>query len=222
MEYLSTALPHLPSLEEIIRWGGYLVLVGIIFSETGLLVGFFLPGDSLLVTAGLFAASGNLNVWILLPALTAAAILGNSTGYLIGRKTGPLLFKREDSLLFKRKHLARAHEFYEKYGRKTIVLAQFVPIVRTFAPTVAGAAAMEYRTFVTFNVVGAFLWIWSMVLGGYKLPALIGLALGREFTPDEVKAYLHIIIAVVVFLSLVPAVVEYLRSRKKGVAAEVK
>jgi membrane-associated protein len=219
MEYFSTALPHLPSLEEIIRWGGYLVLIAIVFSETGLLVGFFLPGDSLLVTAGLFAASGDLSVWVLLPTLTVAAILGNSTGYLIGKKTGPLLFKREDSLLFKRRHLIKAHEFYEKYGRKTIVLAQFVPIVRTFAPTVAGAAAMEYRTFVTYNVLGAFLWIWSMVLAGYKLPVLIGLALGREFTADEVKAYLHFIIVGVVFLSLLPGIIEFLRARRKRVAA---
>ncbi len=216
MELLSSALPHLPSLEEIIRWGGYLVLVGIIFSETGLLVGFFLPGDSLLVTAGLFAASGDLHVWLLLPALMVAAIAGNSTGYLIGKKTGPLLFKREDSLLFKRKHLTRAHEFYEKYGKKTIVLAQFVPIVRTFAPTIAGAASMQYRTFVTYNVIGAFLWIWSMVLAGYKLPSLIGLALGREFTATELKSYLHIIIAVVVFLSILPAGIEFLRARRKA------
>jgi membrane-associated protein len=216
MEYLSTILPHLPSLEEIIRWGGYLVLIAIVFSETGLLVGFFLPGDSLLVTAGLFAASGDLNVWVLLPALTLAAIAGNSTGYLIGKKTGPLLFKREDSLLFKRKHLARAREFYEHYGRKTIVLAQFVPIVRTFAPTVAGAAEMQYRTFITYNVVGAFLWIWSMVLAGYKLPALIGLALGREFSADELKSYLHYIIVAVVVLSILPAGIEWLRARRKA------
>jgi membrane-associated protein len=197
-------------------------LIAIVFSETGLLVGFFLPGDSLLVTAGLFAASGDLSVWVLLPTLTVAAILGNSTGYLIGRKTGPLLFKREDSLLFKRKHLERAHEFYEKYGRKTIVIAQFVPIVRTFAPTVAGAANMEYRTFVTYNVLGAFLWIWSMVLAGFKLPKLIGFVLGREFTPDEVKSYLHFIIVGVVFLSLLPGIIEYLRARRKSVHAEVK
>jgi len=203
-------------IEEVIRWGGTFALIAIVFSETGLLVGFFLPGDSLLVTAGIFAASGTLNVWVLLPTLTVAAILGNSTGYLIGKKTGPLLFKREDSLLFKRKHLVRAHDFYEKYGKKTIVLAQFMPIVRTFAPTVAGAAAMDYRTFITYNVIGAVLWIWSMVLAGYKLPALIGLALGREFSPDDVKKYLHFIIAGVVFLSILPAIIEWLRTRRKG------
>src|SRR6185369_2993929 len=206
-------------IEEVIRWGGTFALIAIVFAETGLLVGFFLPGDSLLVTAGIFAASGTLNVWVLLPTLTIAAILGNSTGYMIGKKTGPLLFKREDSLLFKRKHLVRAHDFYEKYGKKTIVLAQFVPIIRTFAPTVAGAASMEYRTFITYNVIGAFLWIWSMVLAGYKLPALIGLVLGREFSPDEVKKYLHFIIAGVVFLSILPAIIEWLRARRKGAGA---
>ena len=206
-------------IEDVIRYGGTLALIAIVFSETGLLVGFFLPGDSLLVTAGIFAATGVLNVWVLLPALTVAAILGNSTGYLIGKKAGPLLFKREDSLLFKRKHLVRAHDFYEKYGKKTIVLAQFVPIIRTFAPTVAGAASMEYRTFITYNVIGAFLWIWSMVLAGYKLPALIGLVLGREFSPDEVKKYLHFIIAGVVFLSILPGIIEWLRARRKAAAA---
>jgi membrane-associated protein len=216
MDSLQSIFQHIPSLEEIIRWGGYFALFAIIFSETGLLVGFFLPGDSLLVSAGLFCATGELNVWVLLPLLTVAAILGNSTGYLIGKKTGPLLFKREDSLLFKRRHLTRAHEFYEKYGRKTIVLAQFVPIVRTFAPTVAGAAEMEYRTFITYNVVGAFLWIWSMVLAGFKLPTLIGLALGREFTAVEVKSYLHFIIIGVVFLSILPGIVEWLRAWRKG------
>ena len=201
-------------IEDVIRFGGTLALIAIVFSETGLLVGFFLPGDSLLVTAGIFAASGMLNVWVLLPALTVAAILGNSTGYLIGKKTGPLLFKREDSLLFKRRHLVRAHDFYEKYGKKTIVLAQFVPIIRTFAPTVAGAADMNYRTFITYNVIGAFAWVWSMVLAGYKLPSIIGFALGREFTPDEVKKYLHFIIAGVVFLSILPGIFEWLRTRR--------
>jgi membrane-associated protein len=210
----SFSIQHI--IEEVIRWGGTFALIAIVFSETGLLVGFFLPGDSLLVTAGLFAASGTLNIWILLPALTVAAIAGNSTGYAIGRKTGPMLFRREDSLLFKRRHLVRAHDFYEKYGKKTIVLAQFVPIIRTFAPTVAGAAGMDYRTFITYNVIGAFCWIWSMLLAGYKLPSLIGFALGREFTADDVKAYLHFIIAGVVFVSILPGIVEWLRARRKS------
>ena len=203
-------------IEDVIRWGGTFALIAIVFSETGLLVGFFLPGDSLLVTAGIFAASGMLNVWVLLPALTAAAILGNSTGYLIGKKTGPAIFNRPDSRLFKQEYLRRTHEFYEKHGGKTIILARFIPIIRTFAPTVAGAASMDYRTFITYNVIGAFVWIWSMVLAGYKLPALIGLALGREFSPDEVKKYLHFIIAGVVFLSILPAIIEWLRARRKG------
>ncbi len=209
-------LQHIPSIEEVIRWGGVAILIAIVFAETGLLVGFFLPGDSLLVTAGLFAASGELNVWALLTTLTVAAIVGDAVGYAIGKKAGPLLFKREDSLLFKRKHLVRAHEFYEKYGGKTIVIARFIPIVRTFAPTVAGAAQMTYKKFATYNILGGFLWVWSMVLAGYKLPAAIGFVLGREFTADDVKEYLHIIIAIVVFLSILPAVIEWWRERRKA------
>ena len=216
MEFITDLLAQIPSIEEVIRWGGVLVLIAIVFAETGLLVGFFLPGDSLLVTAGLFAAAGDLNVWLLLTTLTVAAIVGDAVGYYIGKKTGPLLFKREDSLLFKRKHLVRAHDFYEKYGGKTIVIARFVPIIRTFAPTVAGAAQMTYRKFVVYNVLGGFLWVWSMVLAGYKLPAAISLVIGREFTPEDVKRYLHIIIVVVVFLSILPAIIEWWRERRKA------
>src|ERR1700674_4251706 len=161
------------NLPDLVQWAGLFGLSIIVFSETGLLIGFFLPGDSLLVTAGLLAAHGYLNVYSLAPVLTLAAICGNSLGYFIGRATGPRVFSRENSLFFNKKHAIRAHEFYEKYGRKTIVLAQFMPVIRTFAPVVAGVGGMEFRTFITFNVMGAVLWIWSMNAIGFFLGSYI-------------------------------------------------
>ncbi|MDB4910847.1 MAG: putative rane protein, partial [Gemmatimonadetes bacterium] len=141
----------------LIMWGGYVALTIIIFAETGLLIGFFLPGDSLLVSAGLIAARGTLDVWLMCALLTVAAILGQTVGYAIGKAAGPRLFAREDSLFFKRSHLQRAQAFYEKHGGKTIVLARFMPIVRTFVPVVAGAARMDYRRFQIFNLIGGVL-----------------------------------------------------------------
>jgi membrane-associated protein len=215
MEYLHDLLAQIPSVEEIIRWGGTLVLIAIIFAETGLLIGFFLPGDSLLVTAGVFAAAGYLNVWVLLFALSLAAVVGDQVGYMIGKSLGARLYARESSRLFRRDHLLRAHEFYEKYGGKTIVIARLVPIVRTFAPTVAGAANMSYTSFVSYNVFGGILWVWSMVLAGYSLRSVFSWVLGREVSQEELSSYLHYIIAIVIFLSLLPPIVEYLRERQK-------
>jgi len=161
-------------LKKLISAGGYLLLFAIIFAETGLLIGFFLPGDSLLFIAGFVAANAdkvgvNLAIVPMIILLCIAAIVGDTVGYMIGRKAGPALFARPDSRLFKRKHLDSAHEFYEKHGPKTIVLARFVPIVRTFAPTVAGAAGMNYRQFLTYNIAGGIGWITSMSLLGYFL-----------------------------------------------------
>jgi len=204
IETLWTLFHSIYDVEGIIRSGGLLVLILIVFAETGLLVGFFLPGDSLLVTAGVFAAAGHLNIGVLLVTLTIAAIVGDQVGYYIGHRTGPVIFQREDSLLFRRKHLVRAREFYERHGGKTIILARFIPIIRTFAPVVAGVGEMSYRRFVTFNVVGGFLWVWSMALLGYSLGRVV---------PD-IDRHIHVVIAVVIFLSLVPAMVEYLRSRR--------
>lgn len=209
METLWELWALVPSVEEIIRWGGTLALVAIVFAETGLLVGFFLPGDSLLVTAGLFAARGDLNVAVLLFTLSIAAIVGDAVGYAIGRRLGPKLFKKEDSLLFKRKHLEKAHEFYERYGGKTIVIARFVPIIRTFVPTVAGAAEMTYSKFAMYNVAGGLLWVFSMVLGGYALGSVI----------PNIDKYIHYVIIVVVFLSLLPPFIEWWRERRR-LAAE--
>jgi membrane-associated protein len=194
---------HLPTLEQIITWGGYVGLFAIVFSETGLLVGFFLPGDSLLVTAGLFAARGQLDIMLLVPLLCVAAIAGNASGYFIGHKAGRALYNRPQSRWFRRDHLVKTHEFYEKYGGITIVLAQFMPFARTFAPVVAGIGEMKYRRFASFNVGGAILWISSMTLLGYFL--------GRSIPGIEKR--IEYVIAVVIFISVLPLLIKYARHR---------
>jgi len=203
-------LEQLPTLEEIIRWGGYIGVTAIIFSETGLLVGFFLPGDSLLVTAGLFAARGELDIWLLIPLLIVAAICGNASGYFIGHKAGRALFNRPQSRWFRRDHLMKTHEFYEKYGGITIVLAQFMPFARTFAPIVAGVAEMKYIRFASYNVGGAILWISSMTLLGYFL--------GRSIPGIEKR--IEYVIAVVIFISVLPILVKYLKHRRANRRAQ--
>jgi len=207
LDALSNLLHTVYDVEGLIRWGGMAMLIGIVFAETGLMIGFFLPGDSLLVTAGVFAAAGHLDILTLLGALTLAAVIGDQLGYYIGYRTGPRIFRRPDSLLFKRDHLLRAKHFYEKHGGKTIILARFMPIVRTFAPVVAGVGQMEYRRFVTFNVVGGVGWVFSMCLLGYSLGHAI---------PD-VDRHIHVVIAVVVFLSILPGIIEFVRSRGRVV-----
>lgn len=205
---------------ETIATAGYFVLIFVVFAETGLAAGFFLPGDSLLFVAGLFAADGKFNLFsslsheinliILLFSVFLAAVVGDAVGYLTGAKLGPRLFKRPKSLLFKPSHLQKAHAFYEKYGGKTIIIARFVPIVRTFAPIVAGAAQMPYRTFVVYNVVGGFLWVFTMILGGYFL--------GRAF--PFLREHLEIVVIVIVLLSILPAIIEIIKSRRKKAQAE--
>ncbi len=204
MQAITDLFHRLSNLPELVQWAGLFGLAAIIFSETGLLIGVFLPGDSLLVTAGLLAARGYLNVYTLAPVLTVAAICGNSVGYFIGRATGPRIFNREDSLFFNKKHAIRAHAFYEKYGRKTIVLAQFMPIIRTFAPVVAGVGGMKFRTFITFNIMGAVLWIWSMVAIGYFLGSYI----------PGIDRHIEIVVAIVVFISLLPGLISWYRGRR--------
>ena len=197
---------HLYQFDELIRWGGYTVLVAVVFAETGLLAGFFLPGDSLLVTAGLMAsAGGGLNIWVLMALLSIAAIAGDSTGYAIGYHLGPRLFTREDSRFFHKDHLVRTQRFYETYGTKTIVIARFVPIVRTFAPTVAGVGKMRYRTFLTFNVMGGIGWVASMTLAGYFL--------GRSI--PHIDRHLHWIIGIVIVLSFLPILREWSHSKRR-------
>ena len=190
----------------------YFGLIFIVFAETGLAVGFFLPGDSLLVVAGLVARMhpDRLNVVVLLGTLFVAAVVGDAVGYYTGHKLGPRLFTRQKSLLFRPSHLQKAHEFYEKYGGKTIIIARFVPIVRTFAPIVAGAAQMSYRQFLAYNVIGGFLWVFSMILSGYFLGTVVERALGIKL-----EDHIEKVVVVVVFLSLMPPVYEYIKSRRE-------
>src|SRR5215469_1611244 len=169
IEHLQNMFSQLYNVRELIEWGGTFLVCAIVFVETGMFVGFLLPGDSLLVTAGVFAAAGHLQISLLLSLVTLCAIAGDQLGYLIGRKAGERLFQRQDSRFFKRRHLERAHEFYEKYGGKTIILARFVPIVRTFCPPVAGAARMNYSRYLLFDIFGGICWVWSMTLLGYTL-----------------------------------------------------
>lgn len=204
MEVFSEFFSKLGNLEELIRWGGLTVLIIIVFAETGLLIGFFLPGDSLLITAGLIAAQGYLDIFVLNVTLILAAIIGDQVGYLFGRKTGPRLFNRENSLLFKKDHLIKAKEFYEKYGGRAIIYARFVPFARTFAPIVAGIGQMDYGKFVTYNIAGGILWVASMTLLGYYFGNI----------PFVKKNFEYVIIGVIL-LSVMPVVIGYLKHRKE-------
>jgi membrane-associated protein len=204
------------NLEQIVHTFGYAGLFGIIFAESGLFFGFFLPGDSLLLTAGLLAsridpATGQpiLNVLILLPLLAFAAILGDNVGYWFGNKTGPRIFNRENSRFFKKKNLIAAHEFYKKHGGKTIVLARFMPFIRTFAPIVAGAVDMEYRRFVFFNFFGGLFWVMLMTLVGFFL----GKA-AADVAPETVDRYFLILVLAVIFISALPAMIHLWRDNR--------
>jgi membrane-associated protein len=202
-EQLLQALTDPAALYELVRWGGYVALTAIVFTETGLLIGFFLPGDSLLITAGLVAAAGGLDIWLLNVLLSVAAIVGDSVGYAIGYRAGPHVFTREDSRWFNKKHLVRTREFYERHGGKTIILARFIPIIRTFAPVVAGVGRMDYRRFLAFNVLGGIGWVCGLTWAGYLLGQTI---------PD-IGRYIHVVIVVVIVLSLIPIGVEWWRAR---------
>jgi membrane-associated protein len=186
----------------------YVALFFIIFAETGLAVGFFLPGDSLLVVSGLFAAANKLNVVLVLIAFFLGSVIGDNTGYWTGRIMGKKLFNREDSFVFKPSRVEKAHAFFEKYGVKTVILARFIPIVRTFAPLVVGAAEMPYSKFLTFSIIGGLLWINSMVLAGYFLGGVIERALGIKL-----EDHIEKVVIVVVFLSLLPPIIEFLKHR---------
>jgi membrane-associated protein len=187
---------------ELIAWGGYPGLALVIFAETGALI-FFLPGDSLLVTAGLYAATGDLSIWALNLLLIPMAIIGDATSYYIGKKSGPHIFNRPQSRLFKPQHMERARQFYAKHGGKAIILARFMPLVRTFVPVVAGVAKMPYRRFAMFNVVGAASWILSMTLIGYLLGNVV----------PNIDKHIEKVIVAVVLLSISPGIVEYVRGK---------
>lgn len=197
--------------QELLRQFGTIGLIAIIFAESGLLFGFFLPGDSLLFTAGLLAANGDLNIAVVLVGCFLAAVMGDQVGYAFGKKVGPSIFRRENSKLFKQEYVQRADEFFEAHGAKTILLARFVPVVRTFVPILAGVGKMKYRTFLIYNVVGGLLWAVGVTSLGY--------ALGNEIGADNIDKYLLPIIAVVIFLSILPAVIEVLKHRRKSKAA---
>jgi membrane-associated protein len=200
-------LTTVEGISEIIRWGGLLLLMLIVFAETGLLLGFFLPGDSLLVTAGFLAATTDvLNIWHVLIVLAAAAIIGDSTGYYVGKKAGAALYNRPHSRFFHRERLLATKSFYEKYGGITIVVARFMPFARTFAPVVAGVADMEYRQFLLFNVLGGLGWVIGMSLLGYFFGQI-----------PFVKQHIEKAIVLIILLSLAPVGVHVWKSRKRRV-----
>lgn len=206
-------MPEFLDPKFLIQTAGLIGVILIVFVESGLFFGFFLPGDSLLFTAGLFASQGYFNIVWLTVGTIIAAIAGDSVGYAFGRRVGPALFSKEDSFFFHKKHLDRASAFYAKHGVKTIVLARFVPVVRTFAPIVAGMGQMSYRTFLTYNILGGVFWAGSMTLGGYFLGELI---------PNS-EEYLHYIIAGIILVSFIPIILEVLKAwREKKSAAEGK
>ena len=205
-------------IDTLLNWLGVYVYFGlflIIFAETGLAIGFFLPGDSLLVVAGLFAAAGKLNLWIMLFSLIVAAIVDDAVGYYSGRKLGPAVFSRPKSRFFNPKHLQKAHKFYEKHGGKTIIIARFVPIVRTFAPIVAGAANMSYKSFLAYNVFGGIFWVTSMLFAGYFLGGVVEQIVQNWFGVPNFKLEEHIdkVVIVIVFLSILPIIIEYLKAK---------
>ena len=205
MDTLRQLLAHVYDVRGLIEWGGTFLVCVIVFVETGMFVGFFLPGDSLLVTAGVFAASGQLKLAWLLSLVTLCAIAGDQLGYAIGRKAGDALYRRQDSRFFKHRHVQEAHDFYERYGGKTVIMARFIPIIRTFCPPVAGAARMSYARYLIYDILGGILWVWGMVLVGYTL--------GRSV--PQVEKRIHYVIAAVIVLSLMPAAYHAWQVRRK-------
>ncbi len=183
---------------------GFVGVIAIIYLETGAFFGFFFPGDSLLVTAGFLASQGHLPIVALLICTFIAAVLGDSTGYAFGKKVGPAIFTKEDSIFFNKKYLLRAQEFYEKHGVITIILARFMPVVRTFAPIVAGIGNMKYRTFLAFNIIGGFIWTWLMLLIGYVFGSIIP-------NPDR---YIVPLVLAIIIISAAPGIYKVIKSVK--------
>ena len=204
LEFIKHLFHSIYDVEGIIRTGGPLLVCIIVFIETGFFVGFFLPGDSLLVTAGVFSAAGVVPLRRLLLPVMLCAIVGDQIGYWIGRGAGAALYKREDSFFFRRQHLQRAHDFYEKYGGKTVILARFIPIIRTFCPPVAGAARMPYGRYLIYDIFGGVLWVGTMILGGYFL--------GRSI--PNISQRIHFVILAVIIVSLLPVFFSVLNARR--------
>ncbi len=191
-------------LSELIKATGFLGLFGIVFAESGLLLGFFLPGDSLLFTAGFLASQGFFNIWILILVCFLAAVLGDSFGYAFGKKVGPRIFFKEESLFFRKDHLERARAFYEKHGGKTIILARFIPVVRTFAPILAGVGKMRYQTFLLYNIFGGIFWAIGLTLFGYWLGSVV----------PNVDRYIVPLVLLIIFLSFLPPLFHILRHKE--------
>jgi membrane-associated protein len=204
-------MPHL-DLESFIRTVGYVGLFAIVFAETGLLVGVFLPGDSLLFTAGFLASQDYLNIWILMPVCFIAAVVGDATGYYIGHRFGRSLFQKESSRFFKQSHLLKAEVFFQKHGGKAIVLARFIPIIRTFAPVIAGISLMHYRRFAIFNITGAVLWAIGVTLAGYWLGSTI----------PGIDKYLLPIILVIVIVSVAPSAIHIWRENGEEIKSHTR
>lgn len=192
--------------ETLIKTVGLFGIFGIIFAESGLLVGFFLPGDSLLFLAGFFAYLGYFNIAVLAVGCFLAAVIGDSVGYAFGRRVGRRLFNRKDSVFFHKDNLEKAEKFYEEHGKKTIVLARFLPIVRTFAPIVAGMAQMEYKTFLAYNVIGGFIWSIGLVFLGYFL--------GKLIPPDIMEKYIVLVVVLIIAISVLPTAFHILKDEK--------
>lgn len=193
-------------------WLGYTALSAVVFAETGLLLGFFLPGDSLLFTVGVVAGAGSLNIVVINVALMAAALIGDSTGFFLGRHTGPRIFTRKDSLLFKQEYVTRTREFYERYGGKTIILARFVPVIRTFAPFMAGVSGMAYPRFLSFSIFGSLGWVAGMTMLGYTLGSV-----------PFVRKHFDQVVLLIIFISLIPTLNEVRkawRGKARAAAAE--
>lgn len=193
------------NLVDFIKAAGYTGLFAVVFAETGLFLGFFLPGDSLLFVAGFLASQGFLNIWALTSLLFVAAVTGNIAGYAFGYKIGPAIFSKEDSLLFKKAHVTKAQTFYDKYGGKVVMLARFIPVVRTFAPILAGVAKMDKAVFLFYNIAGAFVWTLGLTLLGYWLGNSV----------PNIDHYLLPIIVAIIVISVLPGVIHYLQERKK-------
>jgi len=200
------------NLKNLILTTGYFGLFFIVFAESGLLFGFFFPGDSLLITAGLLASQGYLEIKLLILITILAAILGDTVGYWFGKKTGPRIFKKEDSLLFHKKNIIKANEFYKKHGGKTIVIARFLPFIRTFAPIVAGVGEMDYLRFLSFNIFGGIFWVLTTCLAGFFLGNII----------PNIEEYFLLIILVVIFISALPGMIHFWKEYRRPVWAMVK
>lgn len=201
LDFFGNFFTKFGDLEELIKWCGHFGLILIVFAETGLMFGFFLPGDTLLFTAGLLASQGVLDIWWLNVSLISAAIIGDTFGYWFGKKTGPKIFKKEKSIFFAKDHLLKAKNFYEIHGGKTIILARFIPFIRTFAPVVAGIGQMNYKKFVTFNILGAIIWVCSLTLLGFFIGNIPG-----------IQAYMEQILFIVLIIQIIPFVYAFFKA----------